>query len=729
MPAKQQTQLLELLEQAKLSGQRRVLVIAGNRQWGRERALALGLVERLPRLLMLSDTPLLPSVACVGGDKAKQYLGREFDGLIVDAFAGINPDALAAVTGTVVAGGIVVLLLPALAEWPSYNDPDYKRILVHPFKLEQLTHHFLQRLTKSISSIEGALVIQQEADTLVQSPLPMTHSEHPQPLLNGCKTLDQQRAVDEIIHVAKGHRKRPLVIQADRGRGKSAALGIASRLLLKGSLNHIVVLAPHVEATSSLFEQAVKGLNIVKHRNGYYQTEQGTIEFIAPDHLIRQAQKVDLLLIDEAAAIPLTMLETLLGRYSRIVFASTVHGYEGTGRGFALRFKQLLDKKAPQWTLLEMHAPIRWQQGDPVEAWLNHTLLLDANLHSDLGITGEQQAERHIIHVDRTRLARDGRLLESLYALLVLAHYQTSPNDLRNILDGPNVSVWVMLEKGRLIAVALVTDEGGFSVDMAKAVWRGERRFRGHLLPQTLAAHSGLERAPRFKYRRIMRIAVNPELQGQGIGSLLLNHIKEDARESSIDILGTSFAVTPEVLHFWRKAGLHPVRLGVSRDASSGMHSAIVLKGLSKQGRQTANYLRGRFLQQFPHQIMTLFQGLEPEVLVPLFFASDLSQLPELDDQDWADVMAFYEGYRAYEVCSLPVWKLVCRFMGQLDMNQWLSDQQRDLLVYLVLQNRPVPWIVKKLGFDGRKMLIVELRNAVKRLSQQQVFLRSTLLH
>ncbi|MFP3345534.1 tRNA(Met) cytidine acetyltransferase, partial [Halomonas sp. SIMBA_159] len=80
--------------------------------------------------------------------------------------------------------------------------------------------------------------------------------------------------------------------------------------------------------------------------------------------------------VDEAAAIPAPMLQKMLSSYSRVVFASTIHGYEGTGRGFAIKFTSVLDAMTPQWRACSMTSPIRWAAGDPLERWLFETLLL-----------------------------------------------------------------------------------------------------------------------------------------------------------------------------------------------------------------------------------------------------------------------------------------------------------------------------------------------------------------
>ena len=52
-----------------------------------------------------------------------------------------------------------------------------------------------------------------------------------EPVAAPCRTADQQRAVDAVVRVVTGHRRRPVVLTSDRGRGKSAAFGIAAAQL------------------------------------------------------------------------------------------------------------------------------------------------------------------------------------------------------------------------------------------------------------------------------------------------------------------------------------------------------------------------------------------------------------------------------------------------------------------------------------------------------------------
>ncbi len=133
-----------------------------------------------------------------------------------------------------------------------------------------------------------------------------------------------------------------------------------------------------IQSTNPDFNGAVVRVNIFK-------THRQTIQYIQPDHHEKLAQ-AELLVIDEAAAIPLPMVKQLLGPYL-VFMASTITGYEGTGRALSLKLIQQLREKSLSAnsssgarTLREvtLEEPIRYASGDQVEAWLHHLLCLDA---------------------------------------------------------------------------------------------------------------------------------------------------------------------------------------------------------------------------------------------------------------------------------------------------------------------------------------------------------------
>ena len=80
--------------------------------------------------------------------------------------------------------------------------------------------------------------------------------------------------------------------------------------------------------------------------------------------------------MDEAAGIPLDSLATLLTFYPRIAMATTVHGYEGSGRGFLLRFREIIERHSRGWHPVTLGTPVRWAPGDLLEARINQLLLL-----------------------------------------------------------------------------------------------------------------------------------------------------------------------------------------------------------------------------------------------------------------------------------------------------------------------------------------------------------------
>ena len=139
------------------------------------------------------------------------------------------------------------------------------------------------------------------------------------------------------------------MLSADRGRGKSAVLGLAGerRLAESGSGLDDSGDGPFPRYSGDTFAHAERALAEMPER-------LAGLSYVSPDRVAQGDVLADLLLVDEAAAIPTPLLEAMLARHSRIVFATTEHGYEGTGRGFHLRFKRILDEQTPDWQELRL---------------------------------------------------------------------------------------------------------------------------------------------------------------------------------------------------------------------------------------------------------------------------------------------------------------------------------------------------------------------------------------
>lgn len=690
---------------------RKLLVFSGHHNWAA--ASARNAIRPFKRVLWIGNpkdhSNSLPSA------KSRQWLGRELDALVFDSHCGFDPDAFGALSGTVVGGGILILLTPPLDSWHCFDDPNKSRFTPHPFDPIKLESNFLRRFAGLIRANQDLILVEEgQSDSYHPIPsLPSPDQEKPFLL-----TPDQETAVEALIKVATGHSRRPLVLISDRGRGKSTALGIAAAKLLLLGKQQIIITAPRPDAVITLLKQAGQHLpGHLQHGNGI-EYQQGNILFVPPDELIRNAINCDLLLVDEAAAIPTPQLEHLLRNYNRVAFATTEHGYEGTGRGFTLRFTQILHRETPHWRRLRLETPIRWAEHDPVEAFVFSSLLLNAEIPSPKLDDDAADDEYQIEKIESHKLWAKEDLLSQLFSLLVLSHYQTRPSDLRQLLDSPNLSVWVTLLNEKVVAAVLAIDEGSLDEELTSAIWRGKRRPKGHMMAQTLTNHAGFKLAATYKYCRIMRIAVHPDFSRKGIGSRLIQSVIDDAGHRGLDLVGASFGATSDLLSFWRHNEMNTVHLGVSRDAASGCHSSVVLKPLSEAGSQLHRQMRQRFSDELPLLLADPLKDLEVDIVFSLFQGTSpvtTQALGQLEPKDRDDLEAFAYGNRDYAGALLALWRLTCRRIS--------SDKQIEslkILIIKVLQGHDWEHCSRLMQLNGKKAVITALRSAVANLLETE---------
>jgi tRNA(Met) cytidine acetyltransferase len=310
--------------------------------------------------------------------------------------------------------------------------------------------------------------------------------------------------------------------------------------------------------------------------------------------------EADIVVVDEAATMPVAWLRDMVQRHPRahLVFCTTVHGYEGTGRGFMLRFRPWLDGLDRPVTHLTLTQPIRWEAGDPLEDWLFGLLALDARPGKwSAGVVAPLVVER----VPSGVLADDESLLRQVFGLLVQAHYRTTPSDLLRMLDAPNVSVHVARRGDLVVGATLVAREGGLTPEACEAIWRGATRVRGHALADTLVSHAGVRDAGQLHMVRSVRIATHPGLRRAGIGRRLVEHVHQTYQA---DLYGTMFGVTEAVIGFRRTLGYEVVRLGAARSARTGEPSVVMLRAAHPGAQRWITQLRRQLAWDLPAQVM-----------------------------------------------------------------------------------------------------------------------------
>ena len=354
--------------------------------------------------------------------------------------------------------------------------------------------------------------------------------------------------------------------------------------------SNVFVTAPSPENLKSVFEFLINGLVAVKFKEhidfevirenrgeagsvvcrvNIFREHRQTVQYILPTDYAMLAQ-AELLAIDEAAAIPLPVVQKLQGPYL-VFMASTVNGYEGTGRSLSLKLIQDLRQQqhkavavaasgaadavagskgkkgqrkvheerwrvaaeaaasgvssnARSLTELTLETPIRYGVGDEVEKWLNALLCLDTSAGTTrlvCGLPAPRDCELYL--VDRDALfsyhtMAEG-LLQRIWALYTSAHYKNTPNDLQMLSDAPAHRLFVLLGPRRnqkaselpdILCVVQIAFEGRISQQSIQAQMSRGNKASGDMIPWTVSQQFSDGEFASLSGARVVRIATHP---------------------------------------------------------------------------------------------------------------------------------------------------------------------------------------------------------------------------
>jgi tRNA(Met) cytidine acetyltransferase len=587
-------------------------------------ALPIVTPKHTPLENALHDTnPALINIKLCRPDKPSTLLGFDCKNAIVDCSQGFYPDALTAIAGTIRPGGFLFVVCPPIKKWPNAAD-DFasKRTaygFLQPANSANTINRFINTCLKNqavcidiVNELAEIRLGQDKLEVVTKAGNIVKANNLNESKTNSIwsksktadKSLTSKPLTDEQAQILKDiniqthisgskNNHKPIfhIIQADRGRGKSHLLGhlinqlISKAATIRSSLdsNKDNGINYYITAPNKWAIQSVVQVTNIGH----------DIQFIAPENVENHVKATDILLVDEAASLPLPQLMSWASHFKTIVFATTIHGYEGTGKGFQIRFINHLKTLSSNIHQHYLTTPIRYADNDPLE----QTMFKSFALNCEPKGINQQFSLQQIEHaqcrqVSQQELADNPALLEELFALLVQAHYQTRPSDIRDLLDAAGMAIYCAFINANnqlfLASACLVSFEGGLDNThqaLIDSVNKGLRRPQGHLIPQVLTLHMNQKSALLLTGARVIRIATLANLQNKNLASQLLSFITTKLTQQNIDYLGSSYADTNDVNSFWNKNNFKAIRSGKKLDKASGTFSTLVIKGLSKQGK------------------------------------------------------------------------------------------------------------------------------------------------
>lgn len=715
--------------------ERRLLVLHGERAATIDAARTVldeaGLLSPAGRgnVVFVSDQDSLP-VTRIPPRRSEELLGTTQDAVVYDAHAECRPNALGRVTGAVDGGGLLVLCTPNLDDWPTDRDGFDDGLAVPPFEITEVGGTFRTRLVSLLRAHPGIAIV--DVDRGVVEDDGLTHPgprlatsrdaraasgsaarrqrvpdspRFPRAAYTSCLTDDQADAVAACEVLAGG--PSAVVLEADRGRGKSSAVGLAAASLAQSGAD-VMVTAPGYRSAAEVFERATVLLDDLDalesvHDDGHEIRSRhgGRLTYAAPPDAVERVQgpgPPDVVVVDEAAAIPVRLLVDLLD-CDRLAFATTVHGYEGAGRGFDVRFRGHLDDARHDVTTVTLDDPIRYAAGDPIEVWSFRALALDARPAVDPLVEAAMPETTTYTALPPADLLADDHLLRESFGLLVYAHYRTEPNDLARLLDAPNLIARALMHDGHVAAVALLAREGGLDEATRAAMYEGGR-VKGNMLPDVLTSQLRDEDAAVPVGYRVMRIATHPVCRNRGLGSRLLSEIRDEFADA-VDWLGVGYGATPELVDFWDQNDYSTVHVSTTRNQTSGEYSAIMLNPTSHLGDQLHSRHADWFVRRIPGVLQDALSDLDPDVTRACLHASDSNAEIDLSADEWKLVAACAYGPAMYAVDPAPFARLVTHHLTNGDPDLLDADAER-LLVSAALQHRPWQEIVEDLAFHSR---------------------------
>ncbi|OYT41631.1 MAG: tRNA(Met) cytidine acetyltransferase [Candidatus Aenigmarchaeota archaeon ex4484_224] len=756
---KLENEIKELKNDAKKYFQRRIVVLSSseNRINSLIKILRNG-IERNENLLLVHDLDekgkkiereikkKFKNVRVITFDKSSKILGLTFDNLLIDLRHNLHPDDLGRILETIKGNGLIFILIPSLNEIENWRTRFDEMLIAYPLTIFDIKPNFQKRLIKKFFENIFITIVDLEKEKILKEAKKFKgrkferrkirypkNTKIPKRIFNLCLTQDQSKILFGLEKFWDINEKSSFILRANRGRGKSAVIGIfLSYVVWQFSKTAkqlaIGVTSPEKENSQIVFEFLKKGLEKIglKYKEnkdeGIVELFKGRIriEYKKPIRIIDRYY--DLVVVDEAAGIPISFLYRIIKKFRKTIFSSTIHGYEGAGRGFSIKFlKGIKKENLAKIFEDEMKEPIRYAENDPVEEFLFDVLLLDAepplltkNDFLDISF-GKLKYEK--IDLEKW-ISEKEKEMKEFFGIYIFAHYRNRPKDLALLLNSPlHFPRAIKTIEGKVVNAMHLAVEGNLSEEIIERVFQREKP-KGHVIPLVLARHYRIKEIGYLKGIRIVRIASHPDAMSMGIGSFALKQLEKEAKEMKMDWIGTSFGATSQLLNFWIKNGFIPLHISLERNTVSGEYSVILVKPLSNKAKELIKRINYEFKLRLLGSLMDVHFDIDIEI--PLFFFKPFfKHKPHFSLQFTEDqkrrMEAFLKSVLPYESAADVCRELAKYYFLNTEERPKLNELEEKIIIQKSFLVKSWKTISKNLEIETRK-IIEKFREIMKKL-------------
>lgn len=708
-----------IVREAISSGERRLIAISGFNSLDTARRIVelyvsssqqrtLGLltgVDALATYRSWIEKPIADfNATVIDYARTGEVAGGTWSILVLDVSAQFSPNDIGRLVEVVGGGGLVIFTLPPINEWISKPTLFQRRLIVPPYSENDLRHIFKRRFINTVTSSEGTWLINLETGEAIGKPRPIKAKASVRVEAEGiCRlalTSDQVNVIRECEEEFKGEGRRAVIILANRGRGKSAAIGLALASIVSGwrrGIRRVVVTSPEPMGASTLYRFFKDGLKFLDVK---YSEEEGRlletirvrdVEVVYMRPELASRIRADVKVVDEAASIPIPLLYRIIGSARFSMFASTVHGYEGTGRSFTLRFlRGLREMREINVRELTMTTPIRYPIDDPIENWLYSFLLLDAEPQElSLNDLGRRVEDTYYVNLDVEDLFRNEEMLRGFYGIYVMAHYRNRPDDLAMLADAPHHSARALMMNGKVAVSIQLAEEGGLNDQQIEEYMREGVKLSGHMIPHRLAVYNTLRAFPKLKGLRIVRIATHPKLWGRGFGSKALRELTLEAEAKGYDWVGAGFGATRELIRFWTRNSFIPVHLSPVRNPTTGEFSILVVKPLTRRAQKQVAVASREFKVRFLNSLHDIYFDLNPYLVLDILGVGFSKPIVRFTRAQLSRLEGYVKGALSYEASVDTILEIAkAYFMDDDAEKPRISEDLKALMIAKIIQGK-----------------------------------------